>query len=35
MAFIQAVGEAARVLTDEQRQALLGTAQPQGHKHSP
>jgi hypothetical protein len=35
MAFIQAVGEAAKILTDEQRKALLGTAQPQGHMHTP
>jgi hypothetical protein len=35
MAFISAVGEAAKVLTDEQRKALLGTAQPPGHKHTP
>lgn len=35
MAFIRAVGEAAKVLTDDQRKALLGTAKPQGHKHTP
>ncbi len=28
MAFIQSVGEAAKVLTDEQRQMLLGTTEP-------
>ena len=28
MAFVQSVGEAAKVLTDEQRQMLLGTAEP-------
>ena len=28
MAFIQSVGEAAKVLTDEQRQMLLGTTKP-------
>ena len=28
VAFIQSVGEAAKVLTDEQRQMLLGTAEP-------
>ena len=28
MAFIQSVGEAAKVLTDEQRQMLLGTMEP-------
>lgn len=34
--FIRAVGEAAKVLTDEQRKAILGTAKPQDHKaHSP
>ena len=28
MAFVQSVGEAAKVLNDEQRQMLLGTAEP-------
>ena len=28
MAFIQSVGEAVKVLTDEQRQMLLGTMEP-------
>ena len=35
IAFIQSVGEAANVLTDEQRQVLLGHAKPQEHKHTP
>jgi Spy/CpxP family protein refolding chaperone len=36
LAFIRAVGEAAKVLTEDQRKALLGTAKPQGHKaHAP
>jgi Spy/CpxP family protein refolding chaperone len=34
LAFIRAVGEAAQVLTDEQRQALLGNAKPQAHQHT-
>jgi hypothetical protein len=34
LAFIRAVGEAAKVLTDEQRQALLGNANPQTHQHT-
>ena len=29
LAFIRAVGEAAKVLTEQQRQALIGTASPQ------
>jgi hypothetical protein len=33
LAFIRAVGEAAKGLTDEQRQALLGSAPPQAHQH--
>jgi hypothetical protein len=37
LAFIRAVGEAAKVLTDEQRQTLMGTMQPKadhaGHQH--
>jgi hypothetical protein len=43
LAFIRSVGEAAKVLTDEQRKVLLGTMPPQkdtadphaGHKHPP
>jgi Spy/CpxP family protein refolding chaperone len=36
LAFIRSVGEAAKVLTDEQRQVLLGTAKPEAHKdHKP
>jgi hypothetical protein len=35
LAFIRSVGEAAKVLTDEQRQVLLGHAKPQEHKHTP
>jgi hypothetical protein len=34
VAFIRAIGEAAKVLTDEQRQALLGHAKPQ-EEHLP
>jgi Spy/CpxP family protein refolding chaperone len=34
LAFIRAVGEAAKALTDEQRQALLGNAKPQTHQHA-
>jgi Spy/CpxP family protein refolding chaperone len=34
LAFIRAVGEAAKTLTDEQRQALLGNAKPQTHQHA-
>jgi Spy/CpxP family protein refolding chaperone len=33
MAFIRAVGEAAKLLTDEQRQVLLGHSKPEEHKH--
>jgi Spy/CpxP family protein refolding chaperone len=32
LAFIRSVGEAAKVLTDEQRKVLLGTAEPKGGK---
>jgi Spy/CpxP family protein refolding chaperone len=32
--FIRAVGEAAKVLTDDQRRALLGVTQPQSAPHS-
>ena len=32
LAFIRSVGEAAQALTDEQRQVLLGIAQPEAHK---
>lgn len=35
LAFIGAVGEAAKALTDEQRKVLLGTAKPQSHQHPP
>ena len=35
LAIIRAVGEAAKVLTDDQRRTLLGTAPPQAHKHTP
>ncbi len=35
LAFIRAVGEAARVLTDEQRQALLGTGAGKSDKPAP
>jgi hypothetical protein len=34
LAFIRRVGEAAQVLTDEQRQALLGNAKPEAHQHT-
>lgn len=34
LAFIRAVGEAAKTLTDQQRQALLGNAKPQTHQHA-
>jgi Spy/CpxP family protein refolding chaperone len=34
LAFIRAVGEAAKVLTDEQRKALLGQAADKADKHS-
>jgi len=34
LAFIRAVGEAAKVLTEEQRQALLGHTKPQAHPHT-
>ncbi len=33
LAFIRAVGDAAKVLTDEQRKALLGVAAPHAHQH--
>ena len=33
LAFIRAVGEVAKVLTEEQRKALLGTAAPHSHQH--
>src|SRR5690606_16866886 len=35
LAFIRSVGEAAEVLTDEQRRSLSGDAKPQEHQHSP
>ncbi|MBA4020672.1 MAG: hypothetical protein C0483_26225 [Pirellula sp.] len=35
MAFIRSVGEAVKVLTDEQRRAILGTMAPNDHRHSP
>ena len=35
LAFIRSVGEAAKVLTDEQRQSLSGDAEPQEHQHNP
>ena len=35
LAFIRSVGEAAEVLTDEQRQSLSGDAKPQEHQHTP
>ena len=35
MAFIQSVREAAKVLTDEQRQMLLGTAEPDSSRANP
>jgi Spy/CpxP family protein refolding chaperone len=35
LAFIRAVGEAAKVLTDEQRHVLLGLAQPKAERPSP
>jgi Spy/CpxP family protein refolding chaperone len=35
MAFIRAVGEAAKVLTDEQRHVLLGVVQPTAEKPNP
>ena len=35
LAFIRSVGEAAEVLTDEQRQSLSGEAKPQEHQHTP
>ena len=35
MAFIQSVSEAAKVLTDEQRQMLLGTAEPDSSRANP
>lgn len=35
LAFIRSVGEAAEVLTDEQRQSLSGDAKPQEHQHNP
>ena len=35
LAFIRSVGEAAEVLTDEQRQSLSGDAKPQEHQHKP
>ena len=36
LAFIRAVGESAQVLTDEQRQVLLGNTKPDAHKaHQP
>jgi Spy/CpxP family protein refolding chaperone len=35
LAFIRAVGEAAQILTDEQRQALLGAAADKGGKPDP
>jgi hypothetical protein len=35
MAFIRAVGQAAKVLTDEQRQVLLGLVQPKADKPDP
>ena len=34
LAFIRAVGEAAKTLTDEQRQALLGTAADKPDPHA-
>lgn len=34
LAFIRSVGEAAEVLTDEQRQSLSGDAEPQEHQHT-
>ncbi len=34
LAFIRAVGEAAKILTDEQRTALLGQAADKPDKHS-
>ena len=33
LAFIRSVGEAAKVLTDEQRRALLGMEKPDAHQH--
>lgn len=35
LAFIRSVGEAAKVLTDEQRKVLLGQAKPDAHKAHP
>lgn len=35
LAFIRAVGEAAKVLTDEQRKVLLGQAKPGVHTAHP
>lgn len=35
MAFIRSVGEAVKVLTDEQRRSLLGIMAPDDHRHSP